>query len=76
MLTKAKLNNIKISHISYNQFVSVNMLRKYDDIKEAIKNVKSQTVIKDFRLFIKLYCLKCRKNKETKKPKVKNNNKV
>ena len=44
LLTKAKLNNIKISHISYNQFVSVNMLRKYDDIKEAIKNVKSQTV--------------------------------
>ena len=44
LLTKANLNNIKISHISYNQFVSVNMLRKYDDIKEAIKNVKSQTV--------------------------------
>ena len=37
------------SYISHDEFVSVhNLLRKFDDIKEAIKNLKTSTVYHRF----------------------------
>ena len=49
MLAKTKSNNIKliisktlsVSYISHDEFVLVNVSKKYDDIKEEIKNQKN-----------------------------------
>ena len=57
LLAKIKLNNIKFvisralisSHISHDEFVLVNnVLRGYDDMKEAIKNLKTSTAHQNF----------------------------
>ena len=54
---KTKLNTIEVlisralidSYISHNEFVSVNnYLRKYDDMNEGIKNLKTSTVNQRF----------------------------
>ena len=54
---KAKLNTTEVlisrplndSYISHNEFVSVNnCLRKYDDMNEEIKNLKTSTVNQRF----------------------------
>ena len=52
MLAKTKLNSIEVlisralidSCISHDEFVSINVLRENDDMKEAIKNLKNPTV--------------------------------
>ena len=45
LLAKAKLNTIEVlidSNISYDEFALINnMLKKYDDMKEEIKNLKT-----------------------------------
>ena len=54
------------------------MLRVYDDIKEAVKNLETSTVYQKFQYIYKpvlSYCLKCRKNTENSSPKVANTNK-
>ena len=65
-LAKTKLNIIEVlisrdlidSYISHDVFTLVNnVLKQYDDMKEAIKYLKTSTVIKNFNL---LYCLKSR----------------
>ena len=57
MLAKTKLNTIEIlisralvdSYISHDKFVSINnVLEEYNDMKEAIKNLKTSTVHKTF----------------------------
>ena len=50
-LIKDKLNRLIHSHY---EFVSVNnVLGEYDDIKEAIKNLKGSAVYQIFKLYIK-----------------------
>ena len=53
MSSKSKLNSIEVliskalmnSNISHNEFVLINnILKKYDDMKEEIKNWKTETV--------------------------------
>ena len=52
------------SYISHDEFVSVNdMLKKYH-MKEQIKNLKTFSS--------QSYCLECRKNTESKKPRLEN----
>ena len=55
------------------------MLKEYDDMKEEIKNLKTSTVHKRFKSDYKTvlsHCLKCRKNSESKDPRVANTNKA
>ena len=63
----------------HNKFVSVNhVLREYDDIKEAIKNLRTSVVHQRFSSIYKTMLssyLKCRKNKESKNPNVTKKNK-
>ena len=82
MLAKSKLNSIEVLiskasidlNISHDEFVSINnMLKEYDEMKEEIKNLKTQTVHQRFQSICKTmlsYCLKCRKNTESKNWKV------
>ena len=58
MLAKTKLNTIKVlifkvfidSYISHNEFVLVNnVLRRYDDRKEEMKNTNNSAFFKDFK---------------------------
>ena len=54
-------------YISHDEFVLVNsVLREYDDMKDEIKNLKTSSIYKTMLS----YCLKCRKNTESKNPKV------
>ena len=49
MLVKSKLNSIEVSiskaliesNISHDEFVLINVLKEYDDMKEEIKNSKT-----------------------------------
>ena len=64
LLAKSKLDSIEVlisealidSYISHNEFVLVNnVLRKYEDMEEEMKNIKTST---DFSFFIKkCYCI-------------------
>ena len=78
MLAKSELNSIEVlisktlidSNISHDEFVLINNVQKeYDDMKEEIKNLKSLSVYRRFKSMYKTmlsYCLKCRKNTESK----------
>ena len=61
-------------HINHDEFFSVNnVLRKYDDMKEEIKNLNISSAPQKFQSIYttKLsYCLQCRKNTKSKIPKV------
>ena len=63
------------SSITHDEYPLINSkLKKYDDRKEKIKNLKSLTVNQRFYTVYKTllsYILKCRKNTESKGPKVK-----
>ena len=57
LLAKSKLNNIEIliskalidSNISHDEFVLIdNVLQKYDDMKEEIKNLKTESIYQSF----------------------------
>ena len=72
LLVKIKLNAMVVlisktlidSFFSHNEFVSVNVLREYDNMKKAIKNLKTSTVHQRFYSICKtilLYWLKSRK---------------
>ena len=66
-LTRSKLNSLAKAliylNISHNEFVLTNNVSKEsDDIKEEIKNSNDETV--------SFYCLKCRKNMESKNIKI------
>ena len=78
LLAKSKLNTIEgfisktliDSNISHDDLASINdMLKEYCNMKEKIKNVKTESVYWRFFSIYKTmlsYCLKCRKNKESK----------
>ena len=81
MLEITTLNAIEIwifkalinSSIFHNEFISVNLLRQYDDMKEEIKILKASRVYQRFYCIYKTmlsYCFKCRKDTESKPPKV------
>ena len=92
MLAQSKLNSIEVLisralvdlYISHNEFASVNSVsRKYDDMKEVIKNLKTNDVNRSTKIYLSnvfiqhiflktklLCCLKCRKNTESKDSKV------
>ena len=59
--------------INHDQFVLINNGRKeYNDMKQETKNLKASTVYQRFQSIYKTmlsYCLKCRKNTESKNPK-------
>ena len=83
MLAKPKLNSIEVlickslidSSFIHDEFVLINnMLKNYDDMRKEIKNVKIGTVNQIFYAIYKTmlsYCLMCRKDTESKKPKFK-----
>ena len=56
MLTKSKLNSIEVliskalinSTISYDEFISLNVLKEYDDMIKIWKNLKTLTVQRRF----------------------------
>ena len=55
------------SNVSHDEFVLINnVLKEYDDMKEKIKNLKTHSIC---RAMLSYY-LKCRKNTESKYPKV------
>ena len=74
MLAKSKLNSVKVLiskalidlNISHDEFVLINnVLKLFYDMEEKIKyteNSKSKTMLS--------YCVRCRKNTESKNPKV------
>ena len=78
LLTKSRLNSIEVliskalidSNISHDEFVLINnVLKEHYDIKEIkipITNKKSNYIYKR----VLPYCLKCRKNKQSKNPEV------
>ena len=64
MLAKSKLNSMDVliskvlidSVISNDEFVSINVLKQYNEMKKGIKNLMNQSsfgLIEDFSLFIK-----------------------
>ena len=81
LLAKSKLNRIKVlisktlinSNISHDEFNLIsNVLKKYNKMKE-IKNLKTSTVHRRFYSIYKtmlLYSLNCKKNTDSKSPKV------
>ena len=87
LLAKTKIDTIEVlisrvfidSNISHDEFVSMNnLLREYDDVKEEIKNLKASTINIRFQSIHKTiisYCLKCRKNTESKNPRFAKTNK-
>ena len=82
LLAKTKLISIEIliskalidSNVSHDELVSMyNALKEYDHMKEEIKNLKTSTVHQIFSFIYKTmfsYCLRCRKNTESKNLKV------
>ena len=61
------------SYISQDEFVLLIVLREYDDIKEEIKNLNTLTVYQRIMIHYKTilsYCLKYRKNTESKNPNI------
>ena len=74
MLAKSKSKIIKVliskalidSNINHDEFVLINVLKKFYDMKEEIKNSNDKRLYKR----ISSYCLKCRKNTESQNPKV------
>ena len=80
-LAKTKLNSIEVLiskaltdwYISHDEFVLViDVLKKYDYIKEEIKNWKTYCALIEKKQKQKQtnYCLKCGKNTESKNPSV------
>ena len=80
LIAKSKLIRIEVliskalidSNISPDEFVLINnLLKQFYDMKKDIKNSNNKQI---FKLYIKQcllsYCLKCRKNTESKNPKV------
>ena len=73
MLEKTKLNNIVLisnalmdSYISQNEFVSVcNIIKKYDDLKEEIKNFKMHQLMNTL-IYLKHFISKIVKAKNRK----------
>ena len=80
MLAKSKLSSIEVlnskslidSRISHNEFILINyVLKEYDDMKEEIKNLKTEAVSRRLYSIHKtmlLYCLKYCKNAESGNP--------
>ena len=74
MLAKSKLKIIKVliskalidSNINHDEFILINVLKEFYDMKEEIKNSNDKRLYKR----ISSYCLKCRKNTESQNPKV------
>ena len=74
MLAKSKSKIIKVliskalidSNINHYEFVLINVLKEFYDMKEEIKNSNDKRLYKR----ISSYCLKCRKNTESQNPKV------
>ena len=74
MLAKSKSKIIKVliskalidSNINHDEFVLINVLKEFYDMKEEIKNSNDKRLYKR----ISSYCLKCRKNAESQNPKV------
>ena len=74
MLVKSKLKIIKVliskalidSNINHDEFILINVLKEFYDMKEEIKNSNDKRLYKR----ISSYCLKCRKNTESQNPKV------
>ena len=74
MLAKSKSKIIKVliskalidSNINHDEFVLINVLNEFYDMKEEIKNSNDKRLYKR----ISSYCLKCRKNTESQNPKV------
>ena len=74
MLAKSKSKIIKVliskalidSNINHDEFVLINVLKEFYDMKEEIKNSNDKRLYKR----ISSYCLKCRKNTESQNPKV------
>ena len=74
MLAKSKLKIIKVliskalidSNINHDEFVLINVLNEFYDMKEEIKNSNDKRLYKR----ISSYCLKCRKNTESQNTKV------
>ena len=59
-----------MSHVNHDEFVLENNgLKEYCEMKEEIKNFKTQTVHWRF-IYEKMlsYCLKCKKNMESRNP--------
>ena len=79
LLAKTKLNSIEVliskvlidSNITHVEFASI-IFQEYNDIKKEIKNLKTEIVNQRFHKTMLCYCLKCKKNTESKKPKVEN----
>ena len=81
MLAQTKLNSVFISRaltdsdISRDEFILVNnVLKNYDDIKEEIKNLKTEKVHRGVQFIYQIilpYWLKCIKNTESKNPRTK-----
>ena len=76
MLAKFKLNGIDVliskalsdSDVSHDEFVQIsNVLKEFYNMKEEIKNSNDKQTINKRMLS---YCLKCRKNTESKKTNV------
>ena len=72
MLAKSKLSSLEVliskalidSNISHDEFVLINVIKEYDDMKEEIKDLKTQSVHQRFYSIYKTIlpcCLKCRK---------------
>ena len=61
-------------NINHDEFILIyNVLKEYDDMKEEIKNLRTETVHEIFHRIYKtmlLNCLKCRKKTKSKKPQV------
>ena len=77
LLSKFKLNSLEVlifnalndSNVSHDQFLLINNVSKeFDDIKEEIKNSNDKWKFKIYKT-MSPYCLKCRKNTESKYPK-------
>ena len=78
MLAKSNLNSIEVSiskvlidsAISHDEFLLANnVLKEYDNMKEDIKNLKTEIVHQRFYSLYKTmlsYCLKCRKKQRVK----------
>ena len=66
LLAKSKFNSIEgfYSVISHDEFILINnVLKEYNQMKEELKHLMTKTILS-------YYCLKCRKNKESKYLKV------
>ena len=69
LIAKALISNFN-SNFSHNEIVLINnVLKEYVEMKQEVKNLKTWTVHQRFLCIYKTmlsYCLKCRKNTESK----------